>query len=164
VTSAATLDRAFAPVHPLEVDEAAARRSLRVQIERLELETSELVAAAHPVCLDIPSLGAGSPRLLGLGELESLRDSLAERLEQGRRSLVQVRSEQQQSRMLVEEMLADPDSYRFVRVSREQVGLPGCGHWHVLPRLGIIGMMMGWWQVKISSGCPLPCGSGSGRA
>ena len=23
------------------------------------------------------------------------------------------------------------------------------------PRLGLIGMLMGWWQVKLSSGCPL---------
>jgi hypothetical protein len=26
----------------------------------------------------------------------------------------------------------------------------------VRPRLGLIGMLMGWWQVKLSSGCPLP--------
>jgi hypothetical protein len=25
----------------------------------------------------------------------------------------------------------------------------------VRPRLGLIGMLMGWWQVKLSSGCPL---------
>jgi hypothetical protein len=28
----------------------------------------------------------------------------------------------------------------------------------VRPRLGLIGMLMGWWQVKLSSGCPLPAG------
>ena len=27
--------------------------------------------------------------------------------------------------------------------------------WQVRPRLGLIGMLMGWWQVKLSSGCPL---------
>jgi hypothetical protein len=31
----------------------------------------------------------------------------------------------------------------------------GCGVWQVRPRLGLIGMLMGWWQVKLSSGCPL---------
>ena len=35
------------------------------------------------------------------------------------------------------------------------LGEPGCGVWQVRPRLGIIGMLMGWWQVKLSSGCPL---------
>jgi hypothetical protein len=25
----------------------------------------------------------------------------------------------------------------------------------VRPRLGLIGMLMGWWRVVISSGCPL---------
>jgi hypothetical protein len=27
--------------------------------------------------------------------------------------------------------------------------------WHVRPRLGLVGMLAGWWQVKLSSGCPL---------
>ncbi len=31
----------------------------------------------------------------------------------------------------------------------------GCGAYQVRPRLGIIGMCMGWWHVKLSSGCPL---------
>jgi hypothetical protein len=46
-----------------------------------------------------------------------------------------------------------------VRVSREDIGERGCGHWEVRPRLGLVGMLMGWWQVKLSSGCPLPTGS-----
>ena len=52
-------------------------------------------------------------------------------------------------------MLRDPGRHRFVRVSAADVGEPGCGVWHVRPRLGLIGMLMGWWQVKLSSGCPL---------
>ena len=36
----------------------------------------------------------------------------------------------------------------------ERYGRPGCGAYHVRPRAGIVGMLMGWWQVKISSGCP----------
>jgi hypothetical protein len=43
-----------------------------------------------------------------------------------------------------------------VRVTQAQVGEPGCGFWEVRPRLGLIGMLMGWWCVKVSSGCPLP--------
>ena len=52
-------------------------------------------------------------------------------------------------------MLRDPARHRFVRISAADVGEPGCGVWHVRPRLGLIGMLMGWWQVKLSSGCPL---------
>jgi hypothetical protein len=33
----------------------------------------------------------------------------------------------------------------------------------VRPRLGLIGMLMGWWQVKLSSGCPLAGGRGARR-
>lgn len=29
------------------------------------------------------------------------------------------------------------------------------GVWQVRPRLGLIGMLAGWWHVKLSSGCPL---------
>jgi len=43
------------------------------------------------------------------------------------------------------------------------VGEPGCGVWQVRPRLGLIGMLMGWWQVKLSSGCPLPGGRAAAR-
>ena len=40
-------------------------------------------------------------------------------------------------------------------MSNEDIGEPGCKNWHVVPRLGIVGMLAGWWHVKISSGCPL---------
>jgi hypothetical protein len=52
-------------------------------------------------------------------------------------------------------MLAAPQDYKWVQVSRQDLGLHGCGHWHSRPRLGPIGMLMGWWRVKVSSGCPL---------
>ena len=53
-------------------------------------------------------------------------------------------------------MLLEPGKHRFERVSCSDLGQPGCGAWEVRPRLGLIGMLMGWWQVKLSSGCPLP--------
>jgi hypothetical protein len=55
----------------------------------------------------------------------------------------------------LEKMLLDPGRYRFVRIANREIGEPGCGVWHVRPRLGLIGMLMGWWEVKLSSGCPL---------
>ena len=59
------------------------------------------------------------------------------------------------NRELLRRMLAAPAEHKWVRVSREDLGEPGCGHWHSRPRLGPLGMLMGWWRVKVSSGCPL---------
>jgi hypothetical protein len=52
-------------------------------------------------------------------------------------------------------MLAEPAAHPWVYISRHDVGEPGCGGWHSRPRLGPLGMLMGWWRVKVSSGCPL---------
>lgn len=134
--------------------EAAARKALRGQVARLEAETTALVAEAYPVALDLPKLGTGTPRMLSLAELESRRDAMANRLEDARVLLSSVRESQQEARGLIELMLADPKAYKWLRVSRDEAGLDGCGHWHVRPRLGLIGMLAGWWHVKISSGCP----------
>src|ERR1700733_1371943 len=49
----------------------------------------------------------------------------------------------------------EPGRYRFTRISSRELGEPGCGVWQVRPRLGPVGMLMGWWRVKLSSGCPL---------
>jgi hypothetical protein len=54
-------------------------------------------------------------------------------------------------------MLLEPGRYKFARIANRDLGEPGCGVWQVRPRLGLIGMLMGWWQVKLSSGCPLAC-------
>ena len=99
----ALLEDQVTPLVTPGVDEAAARRSLRDQIAKLEFE---LVTAATSVY----------------------------------------------------KMLLDPGHYRYVRVHNSDIGEPGCKNWHVKPRLGIIGMLAGWWHVKISSGCPLAWG------
>lgn len=52
-------------------------------------------------------------------------------------------------------LLQDPSRHRYVRITRREVGEPGCGAWESKPRLGLIGMLAGWWHVKVSSGCPL---------
>lgn len=139
---------------PVTADETAARAALRQQIATLERDATSLVAEAFPKTLNLPDIGGGPARLLDLGALEDLRDRLAQRVEDGRRQLADIRESERQARELVERMLADPAAYRWVRVSREEAGLDGCGHWHVRPRLGLIGMLRGWWCVKISSGCP----------
>ena len=146
--------QAFQRTADTAVSEAAARKALRGQVVRLEAETTALIAEAYPVALGLPRVGSGSPRMLSLAELESRRDAMANRLEDARVLLTTVKESQQDARGLVELMLADPKAYKWVRVSRDEAGLDGCGHWHVRPRLGLIGMLAGWWHVKISSGCP----------
>ena len=139
-----------------EVDERAARRSLRLQIERLERELSEAFVTAYRMGgLDQPPEHRGEPRLLGLGELERVRDELAERLRAARVTIAERAEVQATNRVLLE---------RFARVARTDIGEQGCGVWQVRPRMGLLGMLMGWWQVKLSSGCPLAGGRASGAA
>ncbi|HEU5106030.1 MAG TPA: hypothetical protein VFU11_09325 [Solirubrobacterales bacterium] len=140
------------------VDERQARRQLRQQVARLEAELASLFGEAFghaEVPHRVAAVGA-APRLLDLGELEALRDELADRTAEARQALVERQRVEDENRELVERMLASPQDFKWVRVSREDLGLHGCGHWHSRPRLGPIGMLMGWWRVKISSGCPLP--------
>ncbi|MGA9859873.1 MAG: hypothetical protein WBQ18_18555 [Solirubrobacteraceae bacterium] len=142
-------------------DERAARRSLHAQIARLERDLADAFVTAFPMGgLEQPAPVTARPRLLGLGELEVVRDELAERLHTARVTISRCADEQAQKRMALERMLLAPAEHRFERVSRSDLGEPGCGVWQVRPRLGLIGMLMGWWQVKLSSGCPLPGGHG----
>jgi hypothetical protein len=141
-----------------EVDEGLARRELRRQIGRLERELSQLVAEGFGrVAIEsaVPPPAAG-PRIAGLGELELIRDALAGRIADARVALAERARLETENRELLQRMLSTPHDYKWVRVSRADVGEPGCGHWHSRPVLGPIGMLMGWWRVKVSSGCPLP--------
>jgi hypothetical protein len=145
--------RALAPV-----DERAARAQLRRQIAALEAQLSDAVVSAFPYGALLTAVPVpGGPRLLGLGELERVRDGLAARLADARASLRERGEREEASRALLERMLLEPGRYKFVRVANCDLGERGCGVWQVRPRLGLIGMLMGWWQVKLSSGCPLAC-------
>jgi hypothetical protein len=142
-----------------EPDERAARRTLRSQLARLERELADAFVTAYPMGgLDQPQAVAAEPHVLDLGQLEQVRDELAERLHDARVSIARRADEQEGKRLTLERMLLDPGSYRFVRISRRELGEPGCGVWQVRPRMSLIGMLMGWWQVKLSSGCPLAGG------
>jgi hypothetical protein len=144
------------PVRAPAVDEDAARRSLRGQIARLERQLADALVTGFPVAaIDVTVPDRGGPRLLGLGDLEALRDELAARLRMARLTLAQRAERQHQARLLLEAMYEDPGAHRFVRLARAELGVPGCGSYEVRPRLGLVGMLMGWWQVKLSSGCPL---------
>ena len=138
-------------------DERAARRSLLDQIERLEDEHGGLFCSAWPRKDLMPALApvpAGGARVLTLAELELYRDDLAERVHRARRALADRTWVEEQNRRLIEEMLLEPEKHKWVRVSHEDIGEPGCKHWHVRPAWGILGMMLNWWRVRISSGCP----------
>lgn len=137
-------------------DEAAARRALRGQIARLERRLSDAVAASMPeggIPTAVPAMRG--PRLLTLGELELLRDALAARVSDAAVVLEQRERRREDARVRLERMLLEPGRHRHVRIPRRELGESGCGVWHVRPRLGLVGMLMGWWQVKLSSGCPL---------
>ncbi len=140
------------------VDEREARLQLRRQIARLEAELAGLVGEGfgHTQVPHRVEAVASTPRVLDLGELEAVRDRLANRVAEARHALVERKRVEDENHELVQRMLAAPRDFKWVRVSREDLGLPGCGHWHSKPRLGPLGMLMGWWRVKISSGCPLP--------
>jgi hypothetical protein len=157
----ALLEHPAAPLVAPEQGESAARRSLRAQIDKLERELAEAFVTAYPMGgLDPvePARSNAGPRLLGLGELEQVRDDLAARVRGARTSIAERADVHAANRVRLEKMLLDPGRYRFVRIANRDIGEPGCGEWFVRPRLGLIGMLMGWWEVKLSSGCPLATG------
>lgn len=132
-------------------DETAARRDLRDQIARLErelaLELAVVFPRREPLREGRSASPRGGPRLLSLGELERVRDELAERI-------AGLCDERPRERLAC--MLVAPERHKWAHVTSAELGEPGCTVWAVRPRLGLIGMLMGWWRVKISSGCPLP--------
>ncbi len=136
--------------------ELSARRLLRSQISRLERELSAVVADGFP---DIPAAGstaatAQQPRLLSLAELERDRDALIGSLRTAQATAAARVQRHQAGRELLAAMQLEPARYKFVRLRAVDVGERGCGVWEVRPRLGVIGMLAGWWRVKLSSGCP----------
>jgi len=141
----------------VEVDELGARAELRRQVGYLERELAGLFSEAFGrVELDYGVAAVSAePRVLDLGELERLRDELAERVADARLQLRERSRFETANHELLRRMLASPADFKWVQVSRDDLGLPGCGHWHSRPRLGPLGMLMGWWRVKVSSGCPL---------
>jgi hypothetical protein len=144
-----------------EVDEAAIRRQLREQIAHLERELGELFCSAYPRRgFDWNVSKRRGPRLLSISELEELRDDLATRLQRNRRALSDRTYVEEVNRRRIEEMMLAPEEHKWVRIRNEDIGEKGCKQWHVLPRFGPLGMLMNWWRVKISSGCPLAKGCG----
>jgi hypothetical protein len=139
-----------------ESAERHARADLRRQIAGLERRLGELFATAFPRRGFEWRVGAiGGPRVLETGELERVRDALAARLRDAQVELGRQAEVEEANRGLLERLIADPAEHRWVIVSNQDIGDRGCKHWHSRPRWGILGMLLGWWRVRVSSGCPL---------
>ncbi len=138
-------------------DEHRARGQLRAQVGRLERELARLTAEGFPFVAVDYRVAATSPTpcLLDLGALERVRDELADRVSEARRALAERAALEARNRELLTALIEAPERHRGLEISRADVGEPGCGGWRSAPRYGVIGMLMGWWQVKVSSGCPL---------
>ena len=124
------------PIDVDVVDERGARADLRRQIARLEAR------GRH-------ASGGPGPRLLGLDELEATRDQMLHGPD-----VAGPAEKHSSAHKRLEAMLADPAAHRRERVALSELGRPGCGSYMVKPRLGLVGMLAGWWEVKLSSGCP----------
>src|SRR5262245_42539566 len=91
------------------VDEAAARRTLREQIARLEAQLGHALTSVHPALPAPPTVRRPTgPRLLSLGELERIRDTLAAQLGETRAAAAAQGERQEAARELLEEMLLEP--------------------------------------------------------
>jgi len=143
----------------VETAERRAREDLRRQIGRLERSLGELFASAFPRRGFEWNVGAvGGPRVLSTGELERVRDALAVRLHDARDELARQADVEEANRALLEGMIAAPEKHRWLEISRREIGESGCGSYQSRPRLGILGMLFGWWRIRLSSGCPLAKG------
>ena len=141
---------------PAEPDERAARRELRDQIARLEERLAGHVTSAFPRSPTPPQIGGSDgARLQTLTELEQRRDALAGAVADVRRSLEALGERQERARNRMEHLMLDPAAHPWERVTHEDIGQPGCRQYHARPRLGFLGLLMDWWRVRISSGCPL---------
>jgi hypothetical protein len=151
----------------------AARRSLLGQIARLERELVEQRCSSwprthlepraqpdrHDGCGRLAAVAGSAAhgrgaRVLGIDRLEALRDELVETVSAERRALASRTLAEEESRRLREELMLDPAANAGARVRNADAGEGGCGEVRSEPVGGVLGMLMGWWRVVVSSGCP----------
>lgn len=137
-----------------EADELPVRGELRRQIGRLE---AELAHFWQDLPADERGLAAprSDPHLSNAAELELVRDELMKQLRKARALTAKRAAREFRSRERLEAMTAEPAAHRWESVSDAEMGEPGCRTYRVAPRLGPLGALMSWWQVKVSGGCPL---------
>jgi len=136
------------------LDERLARKEFRRQIAVLEARLAEGVPYKHRAGRGLRQ-PPPSPRLLSFAELAGVRDALVARVARTDAAAREVAAGHAAARELLAAMATSPQSYRRARVSLADLGEPGCGVYRVRPRLGLVGMLAGWWELTLSSGCPL---------
>jgi hypothetical protein len=137
--------------------ERGARRALLDQIATLERELAEQRCSTWPRAEGGPARSGrrrAGPRLLSLGALEILRDDLVGALSAERRAFADRTLAEEERRRRREELVLDPAAHPGARVSNADVGESGCGAVRSEPAGGLLGLLMGWWRVVVSSGCP----------
>ena len=151
--------RAFAPEPFPEIDPELgagdARSALREQIGRLEREIADY--AWHdpsPAPRQRPRGGEPVGRVISVEELERTRAELIDRLRRLRGEAAKRGAKADAAQAHVEAMLRDPSAHRWEMVRGEATEEGDCKSWHVVPAWGPVGAIMGWWRVKVSSGCP----------
>ena len=161
-SNGSALPPASAPDIERGSDDASARRELRRQIAHLEEELSGYAGKLRRGDPGHPLLQA-KPRVAGVEELEEARDALLDQLAEVRSREARRGRRQTKAKARVEAMARQPSEHKWQWVSNEDVGEPGCRTWRVTPRYGPVGALMGWWRVKVSSGCPLTGAAGGGK-
>jgi DNA-binding transcriptional regulator YhcF (GntR family) len=138
-----------------EVDERLGRRELRRQIARLEAQLASYPAEAKRSGEPTHPLLRPKGHVADLAELETIRDELVERVKLAREAAQRRGERQDRARARLEEMVSDPAAHKWEKLSKQDLGEPGCASVEVQPRWGPVGALMNWWRVKVSSGCPL---------
>src|SRR5919109_5429635 len=106
----------------LEGDQRPARIELRRQIGRLETQLADLFASAFPRGgIEWTVAPAGGPRILGVAELEQVRDALLARVADVRGVLSDRAYVEERKRELLERVIAEPERYHWVRISNEDI-------------------------------------------
>lgn len=145
------------PLPPLDPDAGGPtlRRELRAQIARLEAAIAPYAwhdrRGAAPLRVET-AVPVG--RVASVSELQATRDDLIERLTTLRGEAERRGALERGSRANLQNMLDDPAAHAWEVVTNADLGEPGCTDWRVVPRYGPLGAIMGWWRVKVSSGCP----------
>src|SRR5919112_1230874 len=113
------------------VDEWAARAALRDQIARLEQRLAGYVTSAFPHSPTPPRIGGSAgARLQSLAELEQRRDALEAAVAEIQKRADALGRQQERARRRLERIMLDPAAHRWERVSHEDIGEPGCRHYH----------------------------------
>lgn len=135
----------------LDADDSSTRQELRRQIAKLE---ADLAAYREDLPPRDGPLHRPWGRLVSTVELERERDRLITWLHAARAAAAAREERRDAARRKLERMIREPRRFKWAAVSGEDVGDPGCKAFRSTPRLGLLGMMLGWWRVKLSSGCP----------